>query len=63
MATPQEKVQCCFWYDITKSVTRVQRQYQTRFGRDAPSKNSTEEWYRKLSQDACICKKDGSGCP
>jgi hypothetical protein len=55
--------QRCFCYDATKSVTIVQGRYRTRFGKDAPSKNSIKEWHRKLSQDGHVCKKGGQGCP
>jgi hypothetical protein len=62
-ATPQEKVHCCFWYDATKPVMIVQRQYQTRLETDAPSKNLIMEWYQMLTEECCLCKKGGPRLP
>jgi hypothetical protein len=46
---PSKKSVVFFQYEATKSVTIMQRQYQTRFGKDAPSENSIVEWYQSVS--------------
>jgi hypothetical protein len=63
MSTAQQKLQRCFWYDATKSVTIIQRRYQPRREKDGPSKNSNTEWYRKFRNDGCLCKKGGPERP
>jgi hypothetical protein len=40
MASQQEKAFCVFRFEVSRSVITVQREFRTRFKKDAPHKNN-----------------------
>jgi hypothetical protein len=60
-ATKQEKAFYVLDYAQCKSVTTVQRNPRTRFGKDPANRKSIHDWYCKLETTACLAKQEP--CP
>jgi hypothetical protein len=55
-ATKQEKVFYVLDCAQYNSVTTVQRNSRTRFGKDPPPRKSILDWYRRFETTACLAK-------
>jgi len=45
------------------SVTTVQRQFRTKFGKQPPSDNSIRNWYAQFQETRFVCKRKSTGRP
>ena len=46
-----------------RSVTIVQPQFRTKFGKQPPSDNSIRRWYTLFQETGCVCKTKRTGRP
>jgi hypothetical protein len=42
-------------FEVSRSVTTVQREFRVLFKKDAPHKNHVTKWYRKFMKPGCLC--------
>ena len=56
-ANGSEKAFCVLVFHECRSVTIVQRQFRTKFGKEPPSDNSTRRLYAQFQETGCVCKK------
>ena len=63
MTTPQEKVQCVWWFIETKSDVQTQRNYRSKYGRDPPSRPSIRLWHKKFMETRTVFDTRRSGRP
>ena len=63
MASQQEKAFCVLGFEVSSSVITVQREFRTRFRKDAPHRNNTTRWYRQVVETGCLCKGKRPGRP
>jgi hypothetical protein len=50
MVTVQEKAMCIVRFSETKSVTKMERSYRTRYRRDPPSDNANRRWLKQFRE-------------
>ena len=58
-----EKAFCVLTFHEYRSVTIVQRQFRTKFGKQPPSDNSIRRWCAQFQETGCVCKRKSSGRP
>jgi len=46
-----------------RSVTIVQRQFHTKFGKQPPSDNTIRRWCAQYQETGCVCKRKNTGRP
>jgi hypothetical protein len=46
-----------------RSVTIIQRQFCTKFGKEPPSDNSIRMWYAQFHETKCVCKRKSNVRP
>ena len=63
MASQQEKALCVLRFEMSRSVIIVQREFRTRFRKDAPHKSNINRWYREFVETAFLCKGKRSSRP
>ena len=61
-ANGSEKAFCVLTFHECRSVTIVQRQFGTKFGKQ-PSDNSIRRWYAQFQETGCVCKRKNTGWP
>ncbi|KAH9526589.1 hypothetical protein DERF_000662 [Dermatophagoides farinae] len=59
----QERVACCFWFDISRSTDDVQEKFQKRFGHGMkkccpPSRQEIRLWYQRFIKTGCLIHDD-----
>ena len=57
-ANGSEKAFCVLTFHDCRSVTIVQRQFHTKFGKEPPSDNSIRRWYAQFQETGCVCVKE-----
>ena len=62
-ANGSEKAFCVLTFRECRSVTIVQRQFRTKFGKQPPSDNSIRRLYAQLQETGCVCKSKSTGRP
>jgi hypothetical protein len=62
-ANDSEKAFCVLTFHECRSVTIVQRQFRTKFGKQPPSDNSIRSWCAQFQETGCVCKRKSSGRP
>ena len=62
-ANGSEKAFCVLTFHECQSVTIVQRQFRTKFGKEPPSDNSIRRWYAQFQETGCVCKRKSTGRP
>ena len=62
-ANGSEKAFCVLPFHECRSVTIVQRQFRTKFGKQPPSDNSIGRWYAEFQETGCVCKRKSTGRP
>jgi len=62
-ANGSEKAFCVLTFHECRSVTIVQRQFRTKFGKQTPSDNSIRRWYAQFQETGCVCKRKSTGRP
>ena len=62
-ANGSEKAFCVLTFQECRSVTIVQRQFRTKFGKELPSDNSTRRWYAQFQETGCVCKRESTSRP
>jgi len=60
-ANGSEKAFCVLTFNECRSVTIVQQQFRTKFGKQPPSDNSIRRWYAQFQETECVCKRKRSG--
>jgi hypothetical protein len=50
----QEKAFCVLRFEVSRSMIRVQREFRTRFKKDAPHKNDIARWYRQFVETGSL---------
>jgi hypothetical protein len=63
MASQQEKAFCVLRFEVSSSVSTVQREYSARFRKDPPCRNNITRWYRKFVEAGFLCKCKSPGRP
>ncbi|GFT94317.1 DUF4817 domain-containing protein [Nephila pilipes] len=63
MGTPQEKAQSVAWFIESKSDTRVQRKFRTKFKRVPSSRRSIREWHTNFLTTGSVLHKKEVGRP
>jgi hypothetical protein len=63
MASQQQKAECIHWFHESKSVTTVQRRFQTKFVGKLTSKESIRRWYDNYVTKGYICQGTSSSRP
>ena len=63
MASQQEKAFCVLRFEVSSSVSTVQREYSTRLRKDAPCRNNITKWYRQFVETGYLCKRKSPGRP
>ena len=63
MVSQQEKAFCVLRFEMSRSVTTVQREFRARFRKDAPCSNNITRWYRQFVETRCLCKGKSPGRP
>ena len=61
MVNVEEKVKCTIWLAELKSITAVRRKLTSHYGREAPHRNSVNNWMKKFKQTGSIYDKPRSG--
>ena len=56
-ANGSEKAFCVLTFQECRSVTIVQRQFRTKFGKEPPSDNSIRRWYAQFQETGCVSKR------
>lgn len=56
----QERVACCFWFDLSRSTDNVQEKYQQRFGygKNIPTRQEIRLWYQRFIKTGCLIHDD-----
>ena len=54
MTTTKEKAQYVSLFIETKSVVQTQRNYRSKYGRDAPSRSSIRLWHKKFMETRSV---------
>ena len=62
-AKGSEKAFCALTFHECRSVTIVQWQFRTKFGKEPPSHNSIRRWYAQFQETGCVCKRKSTGRP
>ena len=62
-ANSSEKAFCVLTFHEYLSVTNVQRQFRTKFGKEPPSDNSIRRWYAQFQETGYVCKRKSTGRP
>ena len=62
-ANGSEKAFCVLTFHECLSVTIVQRQFRTKFGKQPPSDNTIRRWYAEFQDTGCVCKRKSTGRP
>jgi len=62
-ANGNEKAFCVLIFHECRSVTTVQRQFCTKFGKQPPSDNSIRRWYAQFQETGCVCRRKSTGRP
>jgi len=62
-ANGSEKAFCVLIFHECRSVTIVQRQFRTKFGKQPPSDNSIWRLYALFQEIGCVCKRKSTGRP
>ena len=63
MITPQEKIQCVSWFIETKSDIQTQRNYTTKYAKQAPTRQSIRNWHKQFMETGTLLHKLRSGRP
>ena len=63
MFTSQEKAQCVFWFIETESDIQTQRNYTTKYAKQAPARQSIRNWHNHFSKTGTMLHKPRSGRP
>ena len=63
ITTPQEKAQCVSWFIKTKSAIRMQRNYKTKYGKEAPACELICNWYEQFMETGMVPNKSRIGRP
>ena len=63
MASQQRKSFCVLRFEASRSVITVQREFRTRFRKDAPCRSNITRWYREFVETGCLCKGNSPGRP
>jgi hypothetical protein len=50
-------------FEVSRSVITVQREFRTRFKKDAPHKNNVSRWYQQFVKTGCLGKGRSLGGP
>lgn len=61
MASPSERAFCVMWFFESKSVTQVQRNFRTKYGKHPPSRNSIIAWKNKFLETGSVLDRHRSG--
>ena len=59
--TAQEKAQCVSWFIKTKSDVQTQRNYESKYRRDPPSRPSIRLWHKKFMETGTVFDARRSG--
>ena len=62
-ANGSEKAFCVLTFHECGSITIVQRQFRTKFGKQPPSDNSIRRWYAQFQETGCVCERKSTGRP
>jgi len=63
--TGAERARCVFWFEETKSVTQVQRNFRTKYRKEPPSRPKLYSWHTNFVQTGCSvrhAKSPGRPC-
>jgi hypothetical protein len=63
MASHQEKAFSVFRFEVSRSVTTVQREFRARFKKDAQHQNDVTRRYRQFVEPGCLCTGRSPGRP
>ena len=63
MITPQEKAQCGSWFIETKSDIQTQKNYTTKYAKQAPACQSIRNWHKQFMETGTLLYKPRSGRP
>ena len=63
MTTPQEKAQCGSWYIEIKSDIQRQRNYTTKYAKQAAARQSIRNWNEQFLRTGTLLRKPRSGRP
>jgi transposase len=51
--TGEERANCVFWFEETKSATQVQREFRTQYRKDPPSRPTIYSWHKTFVETGC----------
>ena len=54
MFTPQEKAECVSWFIKTKSDFQTQRNYTTKYAKEAPGRQLIGNWHKQLTETGTV---------
>jgi transposase len=57
MATVEENINCVLWLTELKSVTAVRKRFTAHYRKDAPHKNSINNWMKKFKETGSVNDK------
>ena len=63
MITQQEKAQCVSWFIETKSDIQTQRNYTTKYAKQAPARQSIRNWHKQFMETGTLLHIPRSGRP
>lgn len=61
--TAEEKVNFVLWHAELKSITAVKRRFTAHYRKDAPHRNSINNWMKKFKETGSMNDKQRSGRP
>ena len=56
MASQQEKAFCVLRFEVSRFVITAQREFRSRFRKDASCRNNITRWYGQFVETGCLCK-------
>ena len=63
MFTSQEKAECVSWFIKTKSDFQTQRNYTTKYAKEAPARQLIGNWHKQLMETGTVLYKSRRGKP